>query len=127
MVFKDAPEPEAAKKFLTYLMTNDDVYVEWLLCYPFAMWPVTFSAQEKFFNAPALQRFPEHVKLGLDVLETGSVTAMFHGATPYWGEMEARHTLSAVMQRMLIDKWPVEKAVAEGAKKIKEIVEEYTE
>jgi hypothetical protein len=28
---------------------------------------------------------------------------------------------------MLIDKWPVEKAVAEGAKKIKEIVEEFTE
>ena len=85
MVFKDAQEPEAAKEFLKFLMMNDEVYVEWLLVYPFAMWPVTYSSQDKFFAAPALKEFPDHVKLGLDVLPKGSVTAMYHGATPYWG------------------------------------------
>ena len=127
MVFKDAGEPEAAKEFLKFLMKNDDVYVEWLLAYPFAMWPVTYSSQDKFFAASALQEFPDHVKLGLDVLPKGSVTAMYHGATPFWGEMEARSTLAHVMQRILIDKWSVEDAVAEGEENIKEIVREYAE
>ena len=127
MVFKDAQEPEGAKKFLTYLMTNDDVYVEWLMCYPFAMWPVTLSAQDMFYNSPDIQKFPADTKVGLSALPKGSVTAMYHGATPYWGEMEARHTLSHVMQRMLVDKWPVAKAVAEGEKLIKEIIREYAD
>ena len=74
MVFKDAQVPEAAKEFLKFLMKNDDVYVEWLLAYRFAMWPVTYSSQDKFFAAPALEEFPDHVKLGLDVLPMGSVT-----------------------------------------------------
>ncbi len=127
MVFKDAQEPEAAKEFLKFLMKNDDVYVEWLLAYPFAMWPVTYSSQDKFFAAPELEEFPEHVKLGLDALPKGSVTAMYHGATPYWGEMEARATLAHVMQRILIDEWSVEDAVAEGEENIKEIVSEYAQ
>lgn len=127
MVFKDANEPEAAMEFLKFLMKNDDVYVEWLLAYPFAMWPVTYSSQEKFFSAPALQEFPKDVQLGLDVLPKGSVTAMYNGATPYWGEMEARATLAHVMQRILIDEWSVERAVAEGEKNIKQIVREYRE
>ena len=100
------------------------LYVEWLLVY---MWPVTYSSQDKFFAAPALEEFPDHVKLGLDVLPKGSVTAMYHGATPYWGEMEARATLAHVMQRILIDEWSVEDAVAEGEENIKEIVREYAE
>ena len=41
--------------------------------------------------------------------------------------MEARATLAHVMQRILIDKWSVEDAVAEGEENIKEIVREYAE
>lgn len=91
------------------------------------MWPVTFSADPLFLKADVMQDHPDAVKLGLEIMPSMSDPGMYYGATPFWGELETKAVFAHVLQRIIIDKWSVSKAVSEGADMIKKIVREFRE
>jgi multiple sugar transport system substrate-binding protein len=120
MVFKQTPYPELAKGLIQYYMTPKNLQVvmeegggRWGPPYP-EMYDSDFWKQPNFAHWRSM-------------LERGRQIASPGAPGPASGEVVATNVLARMMQRVLVENWPAEKAVEEAHKKVVEIYARYQE
>jgi multiple sugar transport system substrate-binding protein len=120
IVFKAAKHKNEAKKFLEYLMRNEN-YVRYLLNDPASYGPVTQRAKDD----PAYNNSPQFkaVQNIIEAFEAELPNAWVYGMpNPHAGELEGLNIIADVVGRVVLDNVAPEKAAKDGAAKIQELI-----
>jgi multiple sugar transport system substrate-binding protein len=120
IVFKAAKHKTEAKKFLAYMMKNEN-YVRYILTDPASYGPVTKSAKDDptYKNSPQVKAVREVI----DAFEAELPNAWVYGMpNPHAGEIEGLHIITDAVARVVLQNDSPEVAAKDGAARIEEIV-----
>jgi multiple sugar transport system substrate-binding protein len=114
--------PEDGKAFAQFLMSEQN-YVPFLHTIPLFMFPALKRAEgPAFFANPVISRFRNVVDVSLKGLETASLACMEHGLNAYGSPILNAHIVEDMFQRILIDKQPVNDAMAVAARAMEDTI-----
>jgi multiple sugar transport system substrate-binding protein len=120
MVFKHTPYPEAAKGLVQYYMEPENLRI--VIEEGGGRWgpPYKSMYESDFWKRPTFQHWRVMLERGRQFASPGRMG-------PASGEVVATNVLAHMMQRVLVENWEAEKAVAEAHKQIVEIYARYLE
>jgi len=120
-------EREAAVKTFVRWLYKPENYAEMMMMEPVLFVPVVNgkSMMDAFFAKPLIGKFRGAMEVQIDVLNNSSVIGFVNGIkAPHAAELEGSFTLGAVLQKIVLQGWSVERAVEWGQKRYEEIIKE---
>jgi multiple sugar transport system substrate-binding protein len=120
LVFKHTPYPEVAKGLVQYYMTPENLRV--VIEEGGGRWgpPYPSMYESDFWKRPTFQHWRVMLERGRQFSSPGTMG-------PPSGEVLATNVLSHMVQRVLVENWEAEKAVAEAHKQVADIYARYLE
>lgn len=118
------PNVKETQQFFRFLFERDR-YVRFLHTLPVGQFPITREAakSEEFYSHPKIQQYREHVQRVLEGIEKGVGVGMKQGLNPF-APLLASGIVEEMLHSIILDKIPVEKAVADFDSRLHKLVEE---
>jgi multiple sugar transport system substrate-binding protein len=114
-LFKKSPYPELGKGLIEYMLRPDNY--DRIVQSTGGRWVPVYK---RLFDSPFWKEKPVF-KYFIQMAEQGVPLSYAGSPTPAAGEVLNTHVIPKVVQRVLVDNWPAEKALEEGHKAVAEI------
>jgi multiple sugar transport system substrate-binding protein len=107
-------------------LLEEDRYINFLHTIPAGHIPVTVAASKspKFWAHPFIQAHKKEVEIKLEGVNEGYFTGMRWGVNPYFTTIHNTKIFSNMLQRLVAEKIPVERAVADAQRELEKAVAE---
>jgi multiple sugar transport system substrate-binding protein len=124
LVTYKGPNVKETQQFFRFLFEKDR-NVRFLHTLPCAMIPITreVASSQEFYSNPLIQKYKDHLELATRGLEIGYGIGMKYGVNPY-APLVTSGILEEMLHSIIMDKVPIEKAVADFDARLRKLVDE---
>lgn len=124
-IFKDTKHPKEAKMFLRYIFESDAFY-RWMTVMPLSGMPVYFDpvSIKRLTEHPTTKAFPDVFEYLIGQKKGYLIGVEEFGPNKYTGKLEGERIIELMVNKVVVDKWSVQKAVEWADMEAKRIYEQ---